>query len=574
MKRWIIFAGIVLLGVASVVVTERNKVDVPASPTALLYLVADTEQELTRMPVSFTHMSDDEEIRVGNQLARRYAAGRERDRNPQEAEVEQYLTRVGWQLASHAHRRLPYQFHYIPDLYFINAFALPGGHVYVGAGLLALMDSEDELAAVMGHELEHIDHYHCAERVQQEQAIRRIPLGELVALPIEFFEAGYSKDQELEADREGTRLAVEAGYSANGAIRMFETFDRLFREYHEKAATPQDEMSQVAQQTLEGYFRSHPLSSERIAQLQKMIATERWTARPERDLEVAYIFWTAKAQDQLNAHKYSVAEQLANRSLHVHPDQSNAWEVLARTQFAQAKFSDAATSYRRVCEIDPLKTESIADYALALAAADRNRAAAEFLKWMDSIKGAKPRDADVAMAGLMLLKGDSTAAEKLEIEYRQSSLLKAPQWLGELGWWQYLAGNYPRSAELLSAAVQQRPQDIESGIRLAWTQTELRQYGDALQTLNTLSFDGQLPSARGMVRVLSVRGMVRAVALWQSQQHDEALRDFESALNDQPEWGNPKWVKALYSPHVVQAIQDMQTETEHRKQKAKVVATP
>jgi predicted Zn-dependent protease len=112
---------------------------------------------------------------------------------------------------------LPYRFHYVPERYFINAFAVPGGHVYVGEGLLALMDSEDELAAVIGHEIEHIDHYHCAERVQQQQALRKIPLGELVALPVEIFEAGYSKDQELEADREGTRLSVQAGYSPNGA---------------------------------------------------------------------------------------------------------------------------------------------------------------------------------------------------------------------------------------------------------------------------------------------------------------------------------------------------------------------
>jgi len=53
MKRWIILAGSVLLSVASLVVSELRKVDVPASPAALLYLVADTEQELTRMPVSF-----------------------------------------------------------------------------------------------------------------------------------------------------------------------------------------------------------------------------------------------------------------------------------------------------------------------------------------------------------------------------------------------------------------------------------------------------------------------------------------------------------------------------------------
>src|SRR6266478_5626460 len=128
--------------------------------------------------------------------------------------VEHYLTRVGEQVARDAHRRLPYKLHYLPSPYLINAFALPGGHVYVGGGLLSLMDSEDELAAVIGHEIEHIDHYHCADRAQQEQALRKIPLGGLVALPIEVFEAGYSKDQELEADREGTHLAAQAGYSA------------------------------------------------------------------------------------------------------------------------------------------------------------------------------------------------------------------------------------------------------------------------------------------------------------------------------------------------------------------------
>jgi hypothetical protein len=69
MMRWIMLAGIVLLSVAAVVVSEQRKVDVPASPAALLYLVADTEQELTRMPVSFVRMSDAEQIRIGDELA-------------------------------------------------------------------------------------------------------------------------------------------------------------------------------------------------------------------------------------------------------------------------------------------------------------------------------------------------------------------------------------------------------------------------------------------------------------------------------------------------------------------------
>ena len=203
MKHWMVLAAIALFGLGAILVGERRKVDAPVGPDALLYLVADTEQELSRMPARFTRMSDEDEIRIGNDLAEYY----KRNDKPSEqtTAVQKYLDKVGAGLAPHAHRHLPYRFHYLPDKYFINAFALPGGHVYIGQGLLALMDSEDELAAVLGHEIEHIDHYHCAERAQQEQAMRRIPLGELLAIPIEVFEAGYSKDQEMEADREGTR---------------------------------------------------------------------------------------------------------------------------------------------------------------------------------------------------------------------------------------------------------------------------------------------------------------------------------------------------------------------------------
>ncbi len=154
--------------------------------------------------------------------------------------------------------------------------------MFIGKGLVSLMDTEDELAAVLGHEVEHIDHYHCAERTQQERIFRKIPLGELVALPIEVFEAGYTKDQELEADREGTRLAVEAGYSASGAVHMFEAFERLDKRYRERASSPEQELSQVALETIEGYFRSHPRPEDRIKQLNELHLPD----RPERPLVV------------------------------------------------------------------------------------------------------------------------------------------------------------------------------------------------------------------------------------------------------------------------------------------------
>lgn len=566
MTRWIAFLGIVLLGVAAVVVSERRKVDVPASPAALLYLVADTEQELARMPVAFTRMPDEEEIRIGDELARRFAARLGQEDIAEVNVVEHYLTRVGSELASRAHRKLPYKFHYIPDSNFINAFALPGGHVYVGAGLLALMDTEDELAAVIGHEIEHIDHYHCADRVQQQEALRKVPLGGLLELPIELFVAGYSKDQELEADREGTRLAVQAGYSANGAIRMYETFDRLHKEYQAKAKTPQDEISQLAQQTLEGYFRSHPLPAERIAQVHKMIASEGWSPRAERDLRVAYIFRTDKARKALEAGKYAEAEQLANQSLHLRPDQPRALQVLALAQFAQADFSGAAAAYRKLLETNPSHAEIVSSYAQALAAADRKSAAQEFRRWTESTSGQKPREVQVAEAGLNLLAGDSGAEHHLESELRQSGEVQAPIWIGELGWWCYLNADYQNAVALLAEAQQQRPTDLSLALRLGWAKIEVRRYADALQILDGFSYERQMPPEKAIVR---------AVIHWQAQEHDEALNDFAMAVGGQPQWENSNWVKALYSPLVVQSIQQMEAERERRKLlRAKAMAHP
>jgi beta-barrel assembly-enhancing protease len=564
MKRWILLSSVGLLCVAAVVMIQRNKVDATASPEAMLHLIGDTEHELTRLPARFTRMPDEEEIRIGNELAKRYS-----DEQPQNNKavsedkiVQEYLTRVGLRLAANAHRKLPYKFHYIASPWLINAFAVPGGHVYVGGGLLSLMDSEDELAAVVGHEIEHVDHYHCAERVQQQEALRKIPLGELVGLPMEIFEAGYSKEQELEADREGTRLAVQAGFSADGAVRMFETFDRLYKETQARAKTPQEELSQLALKTLEGYFRAHPPTPERMAQVQKMIASEGWPARPERDLEVGYIFLTTKAESALKEVEYAKAEQLANRSLRIRPDQVAAIRILARAQFAQAKFSESAAAYRKLIETNPFDLNSVTSYAQALAASDRTTAPAEFHKWATSVKDPKSPALEVEEAGLGLLAGAPQAARKLEEEFSRSNIIHetqaeeplTPLWLGDLGWWHYLAGDYQKAVDLLSAAVQQRPQNPSLLSQLAWAQVEIRRFADALQTTQ------QVPD---------VSPMARAVALWLSEEREQGLRDFEAALSSQPEWGNPAWVKALYSATVAQTVREMQAEQEMRERKAK-----
>jgi len=228
MRRWAAFATVVIALGTALAWSEMRKVDARVGPEPVLNLIADSERELTRLPVAFAPLPDNEEIKIGNELEKSYATWWHRDGDDeQNRAIEQYLQLVGAKVALHAHRKLPYRFHYIPGMDFVNAFALPGGPVYVGGGLMALMDTEDELAAVIGHEIEHIDHYHCAERIQVEAALRRVPLGGLVAIPVEVFAAGYSKNQELEADSEGARLAAAAAYSPQGAIQMFRAFERL-----------------------------------------------------------------------------------------------------------------------------------------------------------------------------------------------------------------------------------------------------------------------------------------------------------------------------------------------------------
>ena len=345
---------------------------------------------------------------------------------------------------------------------------------------------------------------------------------------------------------------------------MFEALERLHQAYQARAKTPQEEVSQVALQTLEGYFRSHPLPSERIAQVQKMIASEGWTARPERDLRVAYIFWTARARNALDAGKYAQSEQLANQSLRLQPDQPRAFQVLAGAQFAQANFPGAAATYRKILESDSSNPEMVASYAQALAAADRRSALAEFRRWAESVKGEKPREVELAAAGLGLLAGDSEAAHRLEIELQQMDDVHAPVWKGELGWWHYLKGDYQKSLDLLSEAVQQRPGEMKLWLLLAWTQIEIRRYNDALQTLNGAVYEPKIQPERAIIR---------AVARWQAQEHDQALRDFNVAVDGQPEWENSSWVQALYSPLVAQSIQEMQAERERRRQKARVAAS-
>ncbi|MGD0097165.1 MAG: M48 family metalloprotease [Terracidiphilus sp.] len=290
MKRILPLALILLIAGGALYFAQHRMRHDAVSADAVVDMAADWQRDVTRAPMQFTRISDEKETEIGDELARQYASAQP-EQTPEARATVQYVNEVGGRVAQHAKRKLNFRFHLIGDSNLINAFALPGGHVFVGQGLLDQMTSEDELAFILGHELEHIDHYHAVERVQIEANLKKVDLGVVAAIaeiPISLWQAGYSKDQEFEADREGLRIAVAAGYSPQGAVNMTERMTKLRGEYVIHAETPTEELSQVAIDGLTGYFRSHPLPSERLQQINDVIAQDHMKNKPLTQFYVEY----------------------------------------------------------------------------------------------------------------------------------------------------------------------------------------------------------------------------------------------------------------------------------------------
>lgn len=159
-----------------------------------------------------------------------------------------------------------------------NAFATPGGYVYVTRGLLAIMNNEAELATVMGHEVGHVVARHSTSR-NQRAGIAGIlagiagavtgsdALGGLLNLGANAYVAGFSRDQERQADDLGQRYAVAAGYDPYAISSMLSALGR---------ATAQQ--GQAQQRGLASIFSTHPVTSERVQRTAQQ--AQRFNVRP------------------------------------------------------------------------------------------------------------------------------------------------------------------------------------------------------------------------------------------------------------------------------------------------------
>jgi predicted Zn-dependent protease len=272
--NWTKFALVLSLLLVGAVLATRGTSDPRVSLASLVELWTDTLRDTDQIGMKMTRVSDAEEMKIGSDLARGVT-----DLGREDADAGSYVSAVGQPLLSHLRRPgIHYQFHVI-DSPQINAFALPGGQIFVMSGLLDFVESEAELAAVLGHEMSHVDLRHCIERYQYEAGLKKAgapELGWLVEMAHRLATLGFSPQQELEADAQGERLNVESGYDPDAEPALFA---RMKTKLHEpsrpQATTPAGEVGEAAGEAIQAYFRSHPPSEERVARLNDILARHR-----------------------------------------------------------------------------------------------------------------------------------------------------------------------------------------------------------------------------------------------------------------------------------------------------------
>ncbi|TEW55556.1 peptidase [Psychromonas sp. RZ22] len=191
----------------------------------------------------------------------------------QPLEMQQYVNNVGQRLVKELdNNQFTFQFKIVDDAT-PNAFALPGGYIYISRGLLALLMNEDELACVLAHEITHVTQRHSVQQMSSNivPSIIKIPgnivglfsdqLGNLINTPINagnnLFLSRYSRGHETEADTLGITLAAKAGYKPTSMshilTRLNDTIEFTSQETQEKS-----------------YFDSHPYTPDRVKNVQQV----------------------------------------------------------------------------------------------------------------------------------------------------------------------------------------------------------------------------------------------------------------------------------------------------------------
>ena len=299
-------------------------------------------------------VSEEQELQMGQQayFATQQGEGGEYDLDPA---LTQYVRDVGQKLASVSDRELPYEF-VILNNSVPNAWALPGGKIAVNRGLLTELNSEAELAAVLGHEIVHAAARHSAQQVTRGMLSQALVLATAIVasdedygmlavggagLGAQLVNARYGRSAELESDEYGMLYMSRAGYDPAGAVQLQETFVKLSEGQNED--------------WLGGLFASHPPSPDRVAANRATAAglptggdlgTDTYRARiqPTRDREAAYEAYDEGRQALAKGDKGEAGEKVAE-ALRLLPEEAHFHALRGDLNLADKNYDAAVADY-------------------------------------------------------------------------------------------------------------------------------------------------------------------------------------------------------------------------------------
>jgi predicted Zn-dependent protease len=290
---------------------------------------------------------EDEEVRISREFRREAKKHFKFVNHP---EAERYVDRMGRRiLAAMGPQPFDYRF-FVVDENQLNAFAVPGGSIYVFAGLIERAKSTDELAGVLGHEIVHIKARHMA-RSSGPDAISVLSLLSMVLLArtgsgaqaagivgqavAATRQAAYSRQLEMEADTLGARYMAAAGYDPKGAIAFLRTLDQ------ERALNPID---------VPAYIMSHPITQERVANAELVVRS--LSSNPSRAdgqeslKRVQTIIRMGKLGGETVVKEF---EKLAQQN----PESSEQLYLLGFAQQLQGQLAEAQRSFEQSRRIRP-----------------------------------------------------------------------------------------------------------------------------------------------------------------------------------------------------------------------------
>jgi predicted Zn-dependent protease len=310
----------------------------------------------------FQMVSESEEIAIGKQ---NYAPARQSQGGDYiiDQELTAYVQSVGNKLAAVSDRQLPYEYTVLNDSV-PNAWAMPGGKIAFNRGLLYELNSEAELAAVMGHEMVHAAARHGAKSMERgilmQGAMIAVGIGaqntnyaNLIVggakLSSQLATSKYGRDAESEADLYGMQYMKRAGYDPTAAVTLQETFVRLSA----------DKKSNF----IDGLFASHPPSPERVTDNKQTLAQVGAGGEWGKEIYAQKVAKLKSTQAAYKAYDDGVkalaakdtvkATTLAKQAIAGEPREARFQELLGDIALSQKKSLEALAFYEKAIKMQP-----------------------------------------------------------------------------------------------------------------------------------------------------------------------------------------------------------------------------